>query len=83
MQQSAVVAPTSFIGRSEEIDEIGALLVDPVCRLLTLVGPGGIGKTRLALEIAAHTRENFPDGVYIVSLAPLTQPDDILTSTLR
>jgi ATP-dependent Clp protease ATP-binding subunit ClpA len=48
------LTPTPFIGRSQEIDEIGALLDDPSCRLLTLVGPGGIGKTRLALEAAAR-----------------------------
>ena len=43
---------TTFIGREQEIAEISALLGDPACRLLTLVGPGGIGKTRLAIEIA-------------------------------
>jgi predicted ATPase/DNA-binding CsgD family transcriptional regulator len=74
------VAPTSFIGRSQEINEVGALLDDPSCRLLTLVGPGGIGKTRLALEVAAQKDESFPDGVYFVSLTPLSQTHDILTA---
>jgi predicted ATPase/DNA-binding CsgD family transcriptional regulator len=69
-----------FLGRSGEIEEIGALLNDPSCRLLTLVGPGGIGKTRLAMEVAAHQRAAFPDGLYFVPLAPLNRADDVLTA---
>ena len=50
-----------FLGRLREIEEIGALLDDPSCRLLTLVGPGGIGKTRLAVEVASHSNAmHFP-----------------------
>jgi predicted ATPase/DNA-binding CsgD family transcriptional regulator len=71
-------APTSFIGRSQEIEEIDALLDDPACRLLTLVGPGGMGKTRLALEAASRKQASFPGGVYCVMLAPLQRPEDIL-----
>jgi predicted ATPase/DNA-binding CsgD family transcriptional regulator len=71
-------APTSFIGRSQEIEDIGALLGDPACRLLTLVGPGGIGKTRLALEVASRKEDVFPDGIFYVMLAPLQCPEDIL-----
>ncbi len=71
---------TPFIGRSQEITEINVLLDDPSCRLLTLVGPGGIGKTRLAVEVASQKRAVFPDGVFFVSLAPLNQIDDILTA---
>ena len=44
--------PTPFVGRQDELAQISALLADPACRLLTLVGPGGIGKTRLAVEAA-------------------------------
>jgi predicted ATPase/DNA-binding CsgD family transcriptional regulator len=73
-------APTSFIGRSQEIDEIGVLLDDPACRLLTLIGPGGIGKTRLATELAARRRDAFPDGIFFVSLAPIGSADTILTA---
>jgi len=74
------VTPNTFIGRSQEIEEIGALLDDPSCRLLTLVGQGGIGKTRLALEVAARKSASFPDGDYFVPLAPLCDADDILTA---
>ncbi len=74
---------TSFIGRARELSELSTLLDDPVCRLLTLIGPGGIGKTRLALETAAHKQESFPDGIYIVPLAPLSQSDDILMTIAK
>src|SRR5260370_9247933 len=69
---------TPFLGRSQEIDEIGALLDDPSCRLLTLIGPGGIGKTRLAEEVASHKRDSFPAGLFFVPLAPLNRADDLL-----
>lgn len=69
---------TLFLGRSQEIAEIGTLLSDPSCRLLTLVGPGGIGKTRLAMEAASHHRTLFPDGIFCVSLAALNRVDDLL-----
>lgn len=57
-----------FVGREEELAEMGKLLEDPACRLLTLVGPGGTGKTRLALQAAAEKIESFSHGVYFVSL---------------
>ncbi len=78
--QNLALAPTPFMGRSHEIDELSALLDDPSCALLTLVGPGGIGKTRLALEVAAHKRDAFPDGVFFVFLAPLSSTDEVLTA---
>lgn len=60
---------TPLVGREEETILLGQLLVDPAVRLLTLVGPGGVGKTHLALVTAAERMRQFPDGVYWVELA--------------
>ena len=65
------VVPTPLIGRQREVAELSQLLRDPQCRLLTLVGPGGIGKTRLAIETASNIQDGFADGVYFVPLAPV------------
>ena len=64
---------TSFIGRDDQVREAKALLVRS--RLLTLTGPGGTGKTRLSLQIAADVLDQFPDGVYFVPLAAVHDPD--------
>jgi predicted ATPase len=66
---------TSFVGRDSELEEIDGLLDDPGCRLLTLVGPGGAGKTRLALEAAARRVDRYPHGVHFVPLASVASPD--------
>ena len=66
---------TSFVGRRDELQEIDRLLEDPSCRLLTLVGPGGVGKTRLALEAAARRLDRYPHGVHYVPLASVVAPD--------
>ena len=66
---------TSFVGRGSELDEIDRLLEDPDCRLLTLVGPGGAGKTRLALEAAARRIERYPHGVHFVPLVSVASPE--------
>ncbi|MFN8475828.1 MAG: helix-turn-helix domain-containing protein [Anaerolineae bacterium] len=63
---------TSFIGRDRELAEIKRLL--SAARLVTLTGPGGSGKTRLALQVAADLRDQFGDGVFFVDLAPITDP---------
>jgi predicted ATPase/DNA-binding SARP family transcriptional activator len=60
---------TSFVGREAELDEIADLLANPDCRLVTLFGPGGIGKTRLALQVAADHLGVFEDGIAFVPLA--------------
>src|SRR5213593_367262 len=66
---------TSFVGRALELEAIDRLLEDPGCRLLTLVGPGGAGKTRLALEAAARRVDRYPHGVHFVPLASVASPD--------
>jgi predicted ATPase/class 3 adenylate cyclase len=66
---------TSFVGRRDELEEIDGLLADPSCRLLTLVGPGGVGKTRLALEAAARRIDRYSHGVHFVPLASVVAPD--------
>jgi len=65
------VVPTPLIGRQREVTELSQLLRDPQCRLLTLVGPGGIGKTRLAIEAASCMLDVFDHGVYFVPLASI------------
>jgi DNA-binding SARP family transcriptional activator/predicted ATPase len=59
---------TRFVGREDELDQIAERLNDPDYRLLTLVGPGGVGKTRLALAAARQAVAHFPDGAWFVSL---------------
>lgn len=66
---------TSFVGRQEELAQLAALL--PHKRLLTLTGPGGTGKTRLALETGSRLRTSFSDGVWLVELADLSDPQRV------
>jgi predicted ATPase/DNA-binding CsgD family transcriptional regulator len=72
--------PTLFIGRTQELGEIQTRLADPTCRLLTLVGPGGIGKTRLVLQAAEQfdASTDQTSGVYFVPLQPLASSDTII-----
>jgi len=72
---------TSFVGRERELAEIGRLLLDPHCRLLSVAGPGGMGKTRLALQAAARHGAAFADGTAFVSLASL-QTGDLFSAAL-
>lgn len=73
--------PMPFVGRNRELTDIAALLRDPTCRLLTLVGPGGIGKTRLAGE-AAGASEQFAQGVFYITLQSLNTSDSIIPALI-
>jgi len=66
--------PNEIIGREEEAKAVRQLLLRERVPVVTLTGPGGTGKTRLALEIATNLTEDFPDGVYFVPLAPISDP---------
>jgi predicted ATPase/class 3 adenylate cyclase len=71
---------TSFVGQEQEIAEVRELMLNPGVRLLTLSGPGGTGKTRLALQVAAGLLDAFEHGVFFVALAPVHDPDDVLSA---
>ena len=68
------VQPTPFLGREKEVAAVTALLRREDVRLVTLTGAGGAGKTRMALQVAAELSEAFPDGVFLVNLAPISDP---------
>lgn len=69
--------PTPFIGREGEVGEIADLLAEPGVRLVTLTGPGGTGKTRLAIQVGARLLATFEHGVYFVDLAPVSAASDV------
>jgi len=75
------IPATPFVGRARELSEAGALLRK--VRLLTLTGPGGTGKTRLGMQLAAEAADRHPDGVFWVPLAPLTDPGLVVEETGR
>ena len=84
LPRSNLPAPlTTFVGREQDIDEIKRLL--PTTRLLTLTGPGGVGKTRLAVHVArdSHAISEFQDGARWVELAPLTNPAFLLHAVAK
>ena len=74
---------TSFVGREREISAVTSLLLQPETRLVTLTGPGGVGKTRLAIEIAERSSEAFPDGVIFVDFSAVARSNLVLPAIGR
>ena len=79
--QHLPVQLTSFVGREAEIADVRQLLADN--RLVTLTGAGGVGKTRLAVQVAAEMAGEFGEGVWFVDLAPITDPDTVAVTVAR
>jgi predicted ATPase/DNA-binding CsgD family transcriptional regulator len=75
--------PTPLLGRTAELDTIEQWLIRDETRLLSLVGPAGVGKTRLALETASRLADRFPDGITFVNLAPVREPTLVLPAVAR
>jgi len=75
--------PTPLVGRDLELEAVRTLLLAEDTRMVTLTGPGGTGKTRLALQVAADTVDEFPDGVYGVLLAPVMDPEVVPSELAR
>jgi predicted ATPase/DNA-binding SARP family transcriptional activator len=74
------VALTPFIGRDQELANLDRLISDPACRCITLVGPGGIGKTRLALQAADHHWNAFADGAAFIPLASVGSIEAVISA---
>jgi predicted ATPase/class 3 adenylate cyclase len=77
------IQPTPLVGREREVGEVCDLLRRDGVRLVTLTGPGGTGKTRLALQAAAEQLEEFPNGVFLVALAPITDPELVVPAVAQ
>jgi len=74
---------TSFVGRNDDVRAVTDLLERPDVRIVTLTGPGGVGKTRLALHVANHMKHVFEDGVVTIDLAAITMPDLVLPAIAK
>lgn len=75
--------PTPLIGRDQDVVTVRTRLLNDEARLLTLVGPPGVGKTRLAIHVAADLLDDFGDGVYFVALAPVSDPNLVAATIAR
>ena len=74
---------TEFLGREDELEAIHLMLGSPTTRLLTVTGPGGAGKTRIGLQVAAEQLDRFPDGVFFVDLSAERDPDTVFDAIAR
>jgi Domain of unknown function (DUF4062)/NB-ARC domain len=83
MRGPVPVPPSDLIGRDEELAALAELLVDDGTRLVTLTGPGGVGKTRLAVETARGLVRSFPGGIFFVPLASIEDPERVPASIVR
>ncbi len=84
LQQTNLPVPaTRFLGRQRELGEVTTLLASGVARLLTLTGPAGAGKTRLALQAAAEAADQYPDGIFWAPLAALREPKLVLEAAAQ
>ena len=81
--QNLPTLATPFMGRDKEIKRITTILSQPNTPLLTVLAPGGMGKTRLAIETGHKLLETYPDGVYLFELAPLNHVNNIITVALQ
>ena len=83
-RRSTMPAPlTEIIGRDREISDLRSMLHREAVRLVTLVGPGGIGKSRLAIDVAAGMTAEFPGGVMFVPLAPVDEPSKVVNAVAQ
>jgi predicted ATPase/DNA-binding CsgD family transcriptional regulator len=72
--------PTALVGREREVEALSSMLRRADVRLLTLIGPPGIGKTRLGIQLATNLLDDFPGGVYFVPLAPISDPELVISA---
>ncbi len=77
-RQNLPTQHTSFVGRQEELVRISDSICNPTCRLITIAGPGGIGKTRLAIQVASRSLSSFPDGVGFVHLSAVSSVETMI-----
>ena len=71
---------TEFVGRQENVRHLEGWLEQPSCALITILGPGGIGKTRLAVEVAHRSLSRFPDGAWFVDLSAVDRPENLFSA---